>query len=77
MTIAGIRLDFTSPQEFGHAASQFHRLIAFMTSLSWILWAVVLLTVLVRFVACHVLYRDRRSTARAMAEAAVPGNDQT
>jgi hypothetical protein len=38
----------------------FQGLLSFMASVSLTLWAMVLLTAIVRFVACHVLYRRPR-----------------
>ena len=52
-------LDVVAAETFGRDAVMFQGLLSFMTTVSLVLWAVVLLTAIVRFVACHVLYRRR------------------
>ncbi len=52
-------LDVVAAETFGRDAVMFQDLLSFMTTVSLVLWAVVLLTTIVRFVACHVLYRRR------------------
>jgi len=44
---------------FGHDAAQFKQLIAFMATVSIVLWACVLVTVMVRMWLCHIWYRRR------------------
>jgi hypothetical protein len=44
-------------ETFGRDGAQFEDLLGFMAVLSLALWAVVILTAVVRFVACHVVYR--------------------
>ena len=56
-------LDVVAAQTFGREDAMFQGLLSFMASLSLILWALVLLTAVVRFLACHVLYRRRRVPA--------------
>ena len=52
-------LDFVAAETFGRDAVMFQDLLSFMTTVSLVLWAVVLLTAIVRFVACHMVYRRR------------------
>ena len=52
-------LDVVAAETFGRDAVMFQDLLSFMTTVSLVLWAAVLLTAIVRFVACHVLYRRR------------------
>jgi hypothetical protein len=51
-------LDVTA-ESFGRDATLFHGLLGFMATLSLALWGVVLLTAVLRFVACNVVYRRR------------------
>jgi hypothetical protein len=53
--------DVTAAETFARDAAMFQDLLAFMTVLSLVLWAVVVVTLMVRFVACHVVYRDART----------------
>jgi hypothetical protein len=59
MHFAPGHLDVVAAETFGRDAVMFRDLLSFMTAVSLVLWAVVLLTAIVRFVACHVLYRRR------------------
>ena len=59
MHAAPDHLDVLAAETFGRDAVMFQDLLSFMTTVSLVLWAVVLLTAIVRFVACHVLYRRR------------------
>jgi heme/copper-type cytochrome/quinol oxidase subunit 2 len=59
MRSAPDHLDVAAAETFGRDAVMFQDLLSFMTTVSLVLWAVVLLTAIVRFVACHVLYRRR------------------
>jgi hypothetical protein len=52
-------LDVLAAETFGRDAVMFQDLLSFMTTVSLVLWAVVLLTTIVRFIACQVLYRRR------------------
>jgi hypothetical protein len=51
--------DVLSAETFGRDAAMFQDLLSLMTSVSLTLWALVLLTAIVRFVACHVPARSR------------------
>jgi hypothetical protein len=62
MTANPAPVDVTA-ETFGRDASLFHGLLGFMATVSLALWALVLLTAVVRFVACNVLYRPRRLQA--------------
>jgi hypothetical protein len=50
-------------QTFGRDAAMFQDLLGFMAQMSLTLWAMVLVTAVVRLVACHVLYRRPRFRA--------------
>jgi hypothetical protein len=60
MQLAAAHLDVVAAQTFGREEAMFQGLLSFMASVSLTLWAMVLLTAIVRFVACHVLYRRPR-----------------
>jgi hypothetical protein len=66
MHAAPEHLDVVAAETFGRDAVMFQDLLSFMTVVSLVLWAVVLLTAVVRFVACHMVYRrrDLRSSRR-------------
>jgi hypothetical protein len=53
------QVDVVAAETFGRDAAMFQSLLSFMTSLSLTLWAIVLLTAVVRFVACRMVYRRR------------------
>jgi hypothetical protein len=55
-------LDVTA-ETFGRDATLFHGLLGFMATVSLALWGLVLLTAVLRFVACSVVYRPRRLQA--------------
>jgi uncharacterized membrane protein len=55
--------DVVAAETFGRDGALFQDLLGFMTVLSVTLWAVVLLTAVVRFVACHVVYRQASYSA--------------
>src|SRR4051794_24904619 len=63
MRISPDHLDVVAAQTFGRQEAMFQGLLSFMASLSLILWSLVLLTAVVRFYACRVLYRPRRAPA--------------
>ena len=56
MQFADTRLDVAA-QTFGRDAAMFQDLLSFMASFSMALWVLVLVTAVVRFVACRLLYR--------------------
>jgi hypothetical protein len=53
-------VEVVAAQAFGREEAMFQGLLSFMASVSLTLWAMVLLTAIARFVACHVLYRRRQ-----------------
>jgi len=59
MHFSAAQLDVVAAETFGRDAAMFQSLLSFMTSVSLTLWALVVVTLIVRFVACHVLYRRR------------------
>src|SRR3954451_5605651 len=65
-------LDLVAAETFGRQATMFHNLLSFMASVSWVLWALVLLTLVVRFLAGHVVYRRRRAVSDALPVPARP-----
>jgi hypothetical protein len=67
MQFTAAQLDVAAAQTFGRDAAMFQGLLSFMTSVSLTLWALVLVTAIVRFVACRMLYRHRQlPTVRAI-----------
>jgi uncharacterized membrane protein (UPF0182 family) len=60
MHFSEAQLDVVAAETFGRDAAMFQSLLSFMTSVSLTLWVLVLVTLIVRFVACHVLYRRRK-----------------
>jgi uncharacterized membrane protein (UPF0182 family) len=59
MHFSEAQVDVVAAETFGRDAAMFQSLLSFMTSVSLTLWVLVLVTLIVRFVACHVLYRRR------------------
>jgi len=58
-------VNHTASLTFGHDITQFKQLVAFMTAISIVLWACVLVTFLMRVWLCHVWYRHLRRKERA------------
>jgi len=59
MNSAEIHLDVAA-QTFGRDAAMFHDLLGFMAQVSLTLWAMVLVTAVVRLVVCHLPDRTPR-----------------
>jgi hypothetical protein len=61
MQIPPEQLDFVAAQTFGRDEAMFQSLLSFMTSVSLTLWAMVLVTAIVRYLFCHLRYRHGQS----------------
>jgi uncharacterized iron-regulated membrane protein len=73
MYVAVEQNDFVAAPTFGRDAAMFHDLLGFMAEISLILWTLVVVTAVIRFIACRVY---RRSSARAVeAGVAVHADD--
>jgi hypothetical protein len=59
MQSIAVHADVVAAETFGRDAAMFQDLLSLMTSVSLTLWALVLLTAIMRFVACHVPARSR------------------
>jgi hypothetical protein len=54
MHFSEAQVDVVAAETFGRDAAMFQSLLSFMTSVSLTLWVLVLVTLIVRFVACHM-----------------------
>ena len=53
-------VNYTARLAFGRDAAQFKQLVAFLATVSLVLWACVLVTMIARALLCHVWYRNRQ-----------------
>jgi uncharacterized membrane-anchored protein len=61
--LSATRVDLSAAHSFGHDTAMFNGLLGFMARVSLVLWAVVLITVLVRWAALRVYRRPLPRTA--------------
>ncbi len=59
--MTGLPVDVLAAETFSRDAAMFQGLLAFMTRASLVLWGIVALTLLLRFVAVNLVYRRRAS----------------
>jgi hypothetical protein len=59
-------VDVSAAETFGRHGAMFDSLLSFIAALSVVLWGIVLVTAVIRFVAVRVVFRTRRRVPAAL-----------
>jgi membrane protein insertase Oxa1/YidC/SpoIIIJ len=64
MYAAAAVVQHTSHLTFGRQTAQFKQLIAFMAIVSIVTWSIVIVTIVIRMIMCHIWYRKHYAPSR-------------